>query len=144
MKTNVLRMEYEIFNRASTSILRGVCMILIMLHHCYQQGIHYDISFNRVVSCVLKDAGFLCTGVFFLLSGYGLYLSMKQRSFVLSRNYIINRFIKLFVPYGWYFFVAWGLALGGGHFLIQHHCMMCLIFYCFQLLRESLFGFLSS
>lgn len=87
----------EILDRKSTSLLRGVCMIMILLHHCYQNwGFGGGNSF---VDGVLHDSGYLSTGVFFFLSGYGLYLSMKKNNFILPPSYVKIRIVKLLVPY---------------------------------------------
>lgn len=100
----------DFFDRISTSLIRGICMIFIMLHHSFQHGLSDALQFGSIQSKALRDAGYLCTSVFFMLSGFGLYMSIQNKSFNLSNTYIKNKFLKLFVPFLLYFFVYWFIS----------------------------------
>ena len=65
-------MKVLLFQKESTYSLRGLCMILIVLHHIYQYtASRYGVSYPLPLVIILQSLGYLSTGVFFLLSGYG-------------------------------------------------------------------------
>lgn len=85
------------FDRVSTGTLRGIAMLLIILHH-----IHIRINDG---SLMLESAGYLATGLFFFISGYGNQLSLtkKEESF----RWLINKFIKIYRTYLVGFVLYW-------------------------------------
>lgn len=60
----------------------------------------------------LLQAGWIATGVFFFLSGYGLTLSMERN--IIDRAYILKHLKKLFIPYFifWFLYIISGLIAG--------------------------------
>ena len=63
-------------------------MILIVLHHIYQYtASRYGVSYPLPLVIILQSLGYLSTGVFFLLSGYGLTFSIKKNE-PMSWHYI--------------------------------------------------------
>ena len=62
--------EKTILGRESTASLRGLAMLLIILHH-----IHNRFGFY---SPILTQVGYLTTGVFFFVSGYGNMFSINK------------------------------------------------------------------
>ena len=65
----------DIFSRDSTASFRGMAMLGIMLLH-----IHSALG---LLSPVLLQVGYLATGLFFFISGYGNMISLnkKEQSF---------------------------------------------------------------
>lgn len=85
-----------------TYSLRGMCMLMIMIHHIYKCLV-VDFNFpSNMIDCFWGDLG---TGVFFFISGYGLYYSLK-RECVMPKT-LLKNLNKLLVP----FFVISALAL---------------------------------
>lgn len=79
-----------------TYAIRGVCMIMIMIHHLmkYHDSINYTMHWG--------DIG---TGAFFFLSGFGLYCSICKNENV-NMQYLWKNIKKLIIP----FFVCWLLC----------------------------------
>lgn len=71
--------EVKVMNRESTMVLRGAAIIGIVVHHCSQ---YFDGL--GIFQMPVKESGYALTAVFFLLSGYGCYHSLKSPT--LQRN----------------------------------------------------------
>lgn len=89
--------------------LRGVCMIMIIVHHTYlsaiaMPGCHTDSWLTDVGTGWLWGYG--GTGVFLFLSGFGMFFSLR-RNRLSGRAYIRSKFIRLFIPYLW----LWAVSL---------------------------------
>lgn len=90
-------------NKNSMYFLRGICMILIILHHI---NIANNISFdNKFINIFLGNQGYLSTGTFFLLSGYGLTISLNKNS-PIHWNYLINRISKMLYIFIFCYFIC--------------------------------------
>lgn len=81
-------------NPQDTYVLRGVCMIMIIVHHVLKLMPDCPMSLWRW--------GDLGTAVFFFISGWGLYASMDQRSQI-DFSCLWHNLKKLIVP----FYVVW-------------------------------------
>lgn len=82
-----------------TYSLRGICMLLIIVHHLFQYSVSkYGVEYNNVVALILQNIGYLSTSVFFLLSGYGLSGSIHRNKPVNCR-YIYTNIKKLISPF---------------------------------------------
>ena len=70
-----------------TDSLRGICALLIVLHHYPHQemGITYTYDFGNTIVLF-----------FFVLSGYGISLAWKNKIERLSKQFYIKRFAKIF------------------------------------------------
>ena len=89
----------ELFAKSETYSLRGVCMILIIIHHLFQASVSdYGYTWSTPVSVVLQSLGYLATSVFFLLSGYGLYMSINKNN-PIGVPYIVSHLEKLVSPF---------------------------------------------
>lgn len=89
--------------------LRGVCMIMIIVHHTYlsaidMPGCHTDSWLAGVGTGWLWGYG--GTGVFLFLSGFGMFFSLRHNR-LSGRAYIRSKFIRLFIPYLW----LWAVSL---------------------------------
>lgn len=89
--------------------LRGVCMIMIIVHHTYlsaidMPGCHTDSWLADVGTGWLWGYG--GTGVFLFLSRFGMFFSLR-RNRLSGRAYIRSKFIRLFIPYLW----LWAVSL---------------------------------
>ena len=78
-----------------TYALRGVCMLMIIIHHIYK--VFYS-DFGYPMNQIYSMWGDLGTAVFFFLSGYGLYCSLSKQGCV-SWAYVKKCFTKLLLPF---------------------------------------------
>ena len=88
--------ETELFSKNSMYVLRGVSMLLIILHHINH---HADIAFGiALLGRLLDELGYLSTGVFFLLSGYGLTVSINKNQ-PITLSYCTKRLFRIFYTF---------------------------------------------
>ena len=93
-----------LFEKESTYSLRGICMLMIIASHT---TVNSDDSLYSILQFLLFDYwGAFGTGLFFLLSGYGMFLSL-QKAKEITTNYLLNKLRKLFLP----FFYTWVIYL---------------------------------
>ena len=77
-------------SKDSTDSAKGYCMLLIMSHHILNTtGYPEFVSFIRM-------SGYICTGIFFFLSGYGNYLSLSNKK-TIKITWITRRLKKLYM-----------------------------------------------
>ena len=79
-----------IMDPQDTYTLRGICMIMIMVHHVFKVYPECPESIMRW--------GYLGVAVFFLISGWGMYCSMTKQSQITWR-YFWKQIKKIIVPY---------------------------------------------
>ncbi|MBR6902931.1 MAG: acyltransferase family protein, partial [Clostridia bacterium] len=83
----------SIFDRDSTSTLRGIAMIWIIINHIQGQS-----AFGG--SPLLTYIGYWATGLFFFISGYGNTLSMnKKNADEVSVRWLLKKVKKIYIPY---------------------------------------------
>ena len=126
--------EKQYFDKGDSYSLRGICMILIIIHHLYQYSIFkYGFYVSPPFSTILQSLGYLSTSVFFLLSGYGLFISLKmKKSFFLVDMFTYMS--KLLSP----FLYIWLLDLFV--YLIKFDCDFVNVLYSFITLKYSSSG----
>lgn len=91
--------DVSLFDKEDTYSLRGLCMIMIIIHHLYQfLNAKYGMVFPSYLSRLLQDFGYLATGTFFMISGYGLAKSMDAHE-PITFSYIYNHIRKLLCPF---------------------------------------------
>lgn len=91
--------KVRLFDKEDTYSLRGICMIMIIIHHLYQfLNAKYGMVFPSFLSILLQDFGYLATGTFFMISGYGLAKSMDAHE-PITLSYIYNHIRKLLCPF---------------------------------------------
>lgn len=107
-------------DRGGTDCLKAICMLMIIVHHAYQiywgNESHDTIPYS--LSIIYANLGYLATGVFFFISGYGMHLSLVKKS-PINRSYIWGKVKKLFEPYLsiYVVFAIFGIF---GYFAISH------------------------
>lgn len=84
-------------DKSNTYEVRGLCMLLILFHHIYVQLLGMDVNVPYVWM-FLAPGGYLGTGLFFFMSGYGLYYSMSSRK-ELPYSYLWKRLYKMYSVY---------------------------------------------
>lgn len=74
-------------------------MICIILHHLYQYlSSRYGIVFPFPLGILLSNIGYLATGVFFMISGFGLFVSLEKNS-PINWRYIARHLLNLYLPF---------------------------------------------
>lgn len=86
------------FNKDTTAAIRGLAMLVIVLHH-----IHNNLGFN---SPILSQMGYLATGLFFFVSGYGNMLSLNKSNNT-KFSWIIQKVVKIYTPFLVGYWVLW-------------------------------------
>ncbi len=84
--------------------LRAVLAMLIVFGHTFPDNA-YGIEALDKVLLLFNNMGFLCTSMFFFLSGYGVYESAKNRPDYFN-HFFRKKIIKILVPY-WIINVAY-------------------------------------
>lgn len=79
-------------SKDNTNLLRGVCVLLILIHHFSQQL--FDVSYLKP----FKYIGVFAVALFFFLSSYGMTVSLTKNPDYL-KNFLFKRFSKIYIPY---------------------------------------------
>lgn len=88
--TRPLKKDEQGFSKDTTASFRGIAVLGIILHH-----VHNMLKFR---SPFLSPTGYITTGLFLFISGYGNTLSLaKNKSVKLS--WILKKLIKLYLPF---------------------------------------------
>lgn len=115
-------------NREFTESLKGVAILLVVLHH---------MSINTGTR-IYSFLGGLGVAIFLILSGFGLSESYKKRGLT---NFWTNRFVRVVIPYWMTLFIfdLWNqqpqrfvanlLCLGDIHWFVQYVVVLYIIFY---------------
>lgn len=79
-------------------VLKGVCMIMIVIHHICNQYMRIDchLLVKRIMS-ITSSWGYLATGLFFILSGFGLYMSLEKKG--PSFSYLLSHLWGILFPF---------------------------------------------
>ncbi len=88
-----------LFQKEDTYPLRGVAMLMIIFHHIWQVICREDFDPSPFLTrFFFSPAGSLGTGLFFLVSGYGMFISLTHQH-SLNFNYLLPRLWKLIKPF---------------------------------------------
>lgn len=85
----------EPFDKDNTLTIRGLAILCIIMHHTSQYFQVYGI-----VPTLFELTGFIFTGIFFALSGYGNYLSYEKNNDIGKRitlKWIVKRILRLYI-----------------------------------------------
>ena len=93
----------------STNVLKGVCAVLIVLHHLSQRAASDGLkgvlgTAAAAPAMALKYLGYAFVGVFFLISGFGLMSSAMKRGS--AKGLLRRRLCSLYAPY-WIMNLLW-------------------------------------
>ena len=86
----------DYFSLSQTKCIQGLCLVMIMLHHCSQKLCEPGSVPEQFVKHGLEPflgIGYLMVSIFFFCSGYGVYRSYKDKE-----NYFEDFFFKRLVP----------------------------------------------
>lgn len=85
--------DSEAFSRDSTGVLRGLMAVAIYLSHVLPTC---ELQYLKLSTKILSSNAYLFVGTFFMLSGYGLFSSYRNKPQYLE-NFIGKRFIPLYI-----------------------------------------------
>lgn len=102
--------QRALFEKENTYSLRGLCMLMIIVHHLYQwtasrYGVHYPLP----ASIILQIMGNWGSSAFFLLSGYGLSLSLWKKKITAKDS--LRRLSKLYLPFAFFWLVGFVILI---------------------------------
>ncbi|MDE5884825.1 MAG: acyltransferase [Oscillospiraceae bacterium] len=117
------------FGREDTRAVKGIAVIMMLLHHLAGFGDRYPVGFEGfqpkeswfIKEGILSGLAFnmrFCVAIFFFLGGYGTYKSIAKGSFCLT-NSVLGLFKKywkvffIFVPVAYLFFSRSGDGVSG-------------------------------
>ena len=103
-----------LLSKRDTNILKGVALLLLLLHHCFYTGAGFDdvVLHGHPLVKNIGVLGKLCVAIFVFLSGYGLMAtSLRQGRLGSLWMFYRRRFAKLMVNYWliWLLFVPVGI-----------------------------------
>lgn len=100
----------EFMSYGQTKYLQGYLAICIMLHHIGQEMCASWQMYKLYPGLeFFVPLGYLFVGVFFMCSGYGLYLSATKKEDYLAKGFFRRRVLPLLIGYygsAWIFFIA--------------------------------------
>lgn len=117
---SLLFMENERINNLTiidTNILKGVAVLLLLLHHLFDPSKKYlDVVIHgQPIVLSISQWSKVCVAIFVFLSGYGLVLSNRYSSRINVLSFYYKRYIKLMFNYWlvWALFIP--ILLFGGY-----------------------------
>lgn len=101
------------FDVASSTAIKGIAIIMMMLHHCFRQASLYDdytVSFQPFSEQFVGNIaliGKICVSLFAFITGYGLYLNYKKNKTTVQK-WVLIREIKVLSGY-WFIWIVSGV-----------------------------------
>lgn len=89
------------FGKEVSCKIKGITAIVVILFHLV-----FSISDMPVYNIIFHDVGYLCVGIFFFISGYGMALKLNADKNYIS-IYIKDKVPRLLIPYLEIFFIYW-------------------------------------
>ena len=80
-----------LFDKDRTYALRGISMIMIVIHHIFAEYTRNGHSDMPKFLYVINTWGYIGTGIFFLISGFAIYCTLNK----LSSNYFLESWKRL-------------------------------------------------
>lgn len=78
--------------------LRAILAMQIVFGHTFPNNAYGNFLLDKLL-LPFNNTGFLCTSLFFCLSGYGVYESAKKRKDYFD-NFFCKKIITILIPYG--------------------------------------------
>ena len=94
----IKKQDNNLLSRDATLSIRGIGMLLIVFTHAIESNINTYTYFFHV-------SAILGVSACFLVSGYGLYLSLEKNHNYL-KGFLIQKFSRLLIPYFIYFIIS--------------------------------------
>lgn len=111
-------MKKELLNKRDCYTLKGIAMILIIISHIVGQL--SKIYFWKIpILTFILSWGYISTGVFFFLSGYGMFYSLTRKPHI-GYHYVYCHLISLLKPFLICWFISSVLAYFLFHIPVSH------------------------
>ena len=81
-------------SKETSGCLKGIFAIIVLIHHLYQYSGMY---INPIIDILVQSFGYLAVGIFFFISGYGIFVSSKKKDYL--NNFWKRRFFPLYLFY---------------------------------------------
>ena len=81
------------FNKDETSIIKGICIIIVMLTHYSTRAKNPSVLFY------LWFGGYLSVAIFLLVSGYAMYVQFKRKGEAFFKGFLFHRCFRLILPF---------------------------------------------
>lgn len=101
--------EKGLISKRLSAFIKGVAIILMLLHHLFAYAERYPESINIIsifnnikVEQIIGQFGKYCVPLFLFISGYGFSLSTSSKT---PPKYYINKIVKFFISYWVVFFI---------------------------------------
>lgn len=95
----------DLFCKEDTYSLKGLCMLMIIIHHLFQwTSSRYGVSYPLPASILLQISGNFGSAIFLLISGYGLSLSLWKKKQTFSDT--LRRLSKLYFPFVFFWVIG--------------------------------------
>lgn len=105
--------EEEFLSVTSSKALKGFAAIGVILHHLTQINTNYNQIWTGPIN-LWNEMGILFTGVFFFLSGYGLWTSFHTKPNYLQ-GFLKKRLSTVLIPFyvsNWIYVLIMGIGFG--------------------------------
>ena len=79
----------DLFSKDYTTVLKGICCIIVVM-------VHVKDGFQNPLQDAIGSFGFVCVTLFFMVSAYGMQLSVEHKADYL-RHFWRNRLLSLLV-----------------------------------------------
>jgi len=89
-------MNSQLIPMDNSKILKGILAIMIIFHH---SSLVFEFNVSGEIVHFFQDIGFILTGIFFILSGYGVRRQLEVKGRDYFKNFWKNRLKKIVVPY---------------------------------------------
>lgn len=87
------------FSIEMTNFVKGIAIILMIIHHLFWNFSGYGLEISGVaISQRIAIVGKVCVSIFLLLSGYGMFESLKKNSLSI-KGFVLKRLTKLYLNY---------------------------------------------
>lgn len=99
-----------------TNVLKGIALLLLLCHHCFEPGQPYDdiVLFGHPIVQNIGEFSKLCVAIFVFLSGYGLTIQTMAKGGIGNvLHFYRRRYVKLMINYWliWLLFVPLGIIV---------------------------------
>ena len=83
----------DFFSKDETSIIKGICIIIVMITHYSTRALNPSILFYFWFS------GYLAVAIFLLVSGYAMYIQLQRKGEAFFKGFIFHRCFRLILPF---------------------------------------------
>ena len=94
------------FSKYVTQAMKGIAILLMLFHHLFGQSKAFEneygvifTPFGRELVNLVSEGSVICVSMFVFLTGYGMMLSLRKRTWRDRETYAVRRYLKLTVSF---------------------------------------------